>query len=108
MRGGHSTQQRLVGRQSFDCAEAKQGASEVSLDGGKDRPVTSPIDGKRGNQLMSLVASDQVHAPLPPSRFQGMAPLAGWRVAKPMIVAFIYPRLIEVDPMGRLEVRDLG
>jgi hypothetical protein len=35
MRVGHSTQQRLVGRQSFECAEAKQGVSEVSIDGGK-------------------------------------------------------------------------
>jgi hypothetical protein len=34
---GHSTQQRLVGRQSFECAEAKQGVSEVSIDGGKVR-----------------------------------------------------------------------
>ena len=34
---GHSTQQRLVGRQSFEGAEAKQGVSEVSLDGGKVR-----------------------------------------------------------------------
>jgi len=37
MRVGHSTQQRLVGRQSFECIEAKQGVSEVSLDGGKVR-----------------------------------------------------------------------
>lgn len=37
MRIGHSTQQRLVGRQSFECCEAKQGVSEVSLDGGKVR-----------------------------------------------------------------------
>jgi hypothetical protein len=37
MRVGHSTQQRLVGRQSFECAEAKQGVSEVSIDGGKVR-----------------------------------------------------------------------
>jgi hypothetical protein len=34
---GHSSQQRLVGRQSFECAEAKQGVSEVSIDGGKVR-----------------------------------------------------------------------
>lgn len=34
---GHSSQQRLVGRQSFECIEAKQGVSEVSLDGGKVR-----------------------------------------------------------------------
>jgi len=34
---GHSTQQRLVGRQSFACAETQQGVSEVSLDGGKVR-----------------------------------------------------------------------
>ena len=34
---GHSTQQRLVGRQSFEYAEAKQGVSEVSIDGGKVR-----------------------------------------------------------------------
>ena len=32
---GHSTQQRLVGRQSFEWAEAKQGVNEVSIDGGK-------------------------------------------------------------------------
>lgn len=31
---GHSTQQRLVGRQSFELPEAKQGVSEVSIDGG--------------------------------------------------------------------------
>lgn len=37
MQVGHSTQQRLVGRQSFECAEAKQGVSEVSIDGGKVR-----------------------------------------------------------------------
>jgi len=37
MEVGHSTQQRLVGRQSFDCAEAKQGVTEVSIDGGKVR-----------------------------------------------------------------------
>jgi len=37
MRVGHSTQQRLVGRQSFEWMEAKQGISEVSLDGGKVR-----------------------------------------------------------------------
>ena len=34
---GHSTQQRLVGRQSFESVEAKQGVSEVSIDGGKVR-----------------------------------------------------------------------
>ena len=34
---GHSTNQRLVGRQSFDFAEAKQGVSEISIDGGKVR-----------------------------------------------------------------------
>jgi hypothetical protein len=34
---GHSTQQRLVGRQSFEPVEAKQGVSEVSIDGGKVR-----------------------------------------------------------------------
>lgn len=37
MEVGHSTQQRLVGRQSFECAEAKQGVTEVSIDGGKVR-----------------------------------------------------------------------
>lgn len=34
---GHSTQQRLVGRQSFELPEAKQGVREVSIDGGKVR-----------------------------------------------------------------------
>ena len=34
---GHSTQQRLVGRQSFELPELKQGVSEVSIDGGKVR-----------------------------------------------------------------------
>lgn len=34
---GHSTLQRLVARQSFEFAEAKQGVSEISLDGGKVR-----------------------------------------------------------------------
>lgn len=34
---GHSTQQRLVGRQSFELPDAKQGVSEVSIDGGKVR-----------------------------------------------------------------------
>lgn len=34
---GHSTQQRLVGRQSFEFPEAKQGVSEMSIDGGKVR-----------------------------------------------------------------------
>jgi hypothetical protein len=34
---GHSTQQRLVGRQSFELPEVKQGVSEVSIDGGKVR-----------------------------------------------------------------------
>lgn len=34
---GHSTQQRLVGRQSFELPEAKQGVSEMSIDGGKVR-----------------------------------------------------------------------
>ena len=34
---GHSSQQRLVGRQSFEPIEAKQGVSEVSIDGGKVR-----------------------------------------------------------------------
>lgn len=34
---GHSTQQRLVARQSFDLPEAKQGVSEISIDGGKVR-----------------------------------------------------------------------
>lgn len=33
----HSTQQRLVGRQSFELVEAKQGVNEVSIDGGKVR-----------------------------------------------------------------------
>lgn len=42
---GHSTHQRLVGRQSFEMAEAKQGVSEISIDGGKVR-------------LRDLVASD--------------------------------------------------
>ena len=34
---GPSTQQRLVGRQSFELLDAKQGVSEVSIDGGKVR-----------------------------------------------------------------------
>jgi hypothetical protein len=34
---GHSTQQRLVGRQRFELPEVKQGLGEVSLDGGKVR-----------------------------------------------------------------------
>lgn len=34
---GHSTQQRLVGRQCFEEVEAKQGISEISIDGGKVR-----------------------------------------------------------------------
>ena len=34
---GHSSQQRLVGRQSFEPVEVKQGVSEVSIDGGKVR-----------------------------------------------------------------------
>jgi hypothetical protein len=34
---GHSTHHRLVSRQSFEFAEAKQGVSEISLDGGKVR-----------------------------------------------------------------------
>lgn len=37
MKVGHSSQQRLVGRQSFEWPEAKQGISEVSIDGGKVR-----------------------------------------------------------------------
>jgi hypothetical protein len=37
VRIGHSTHQRLVGRQHFEEAEAKQGVSEVSIDGGKVR-----------------------------------------------------------------------
>jgi hypothetical protein len=31
----HSTQQRLVGRQSFEFPESKQGVNELSIDGGK-------------------------------------------------------------------------
>lgn len=34
---GHSTQQRLVGRQSFELPSTKQGVSEISIDGGKVR-----------------------------------------------------------------------
>jgi hypothetical protein len=34
---GHSTQQRLVLRQSFDLPQSKQGVSEVSIDGAKVR-----------------------------------------------------------------------
>jgi hypothetical protein len=34
---GNSGQQQLVGRQSFEPVEAKQGVSEVSIDGGKVR-----------------------------------------------------------------------
>ena len=34
---GHSTQQRLVGRQAFELPDAKQGVSEISIDGGKVR-----------------------------------------------------------------------
>jgi hypothetical protein len=34
---GHSTQQRLVGRQAFELPEVKQGVNEVSIDGGKVR-----------------------------------------------------------------------
>ena len=34
---GHSTQHRLVARQSFEFVEAKQGVDEVSIDGGKVR-----------------------------------------------------------------------
>jgi len=34
---GHSTQQRLVGRQNFELPSAKQGVSELSIDGGKVR-----------------------------------------------------------------------
>jgi len=37
IRLGHSTQHRLVARQSFEFAEAKQGVSEISIDGGKVR-----------------------------------------------------------------------
>jgi hypothetical protein len=45
MRVGHSTQQRLVGRQSFSLPEVKQGLSEVSLDGGKVRLRDLPEGG---------------------------------------------------------------
>lgn len=34
---GHSTQQRLAGRQNFELPIAKQGVSELSIDGGKVR-----------------------------------------------------------------------
>lgn len=34
---GHSTQQRLVARQSFELPEVKQGVSEIAIDGGKVR-----------------------------------------------------------------------
>ncbi len=37
MKVGHSTQQRLVGRQSLALPEAKQAVAEVSVDGGKVR-----------------------------------------------------------------------
>ncbi len=37
MRVGHSTHQRLVNRQELELPQAKQGLSEISLDGGKVR-----------------------------------------------------------------------
>jgi len=37
MKVGHSTQQRLVGRQSLELPDAKQAVAEVSVDGGKVR-----------------------------------------------------------------------
>lgn len=37
MRIGHSTHQRLVGRQCFEGIESKQGVNEASIDGGKVR-----------------------------------------------------------------------
>ena len=37
MRVGHSTHQRLVNRQDLALPEAKQGISEISVDGGKVR-----------------------------------------------------------------------
>jgi hypothetical protein len=36
MNVAHSSHHRLVGRQSFEPVEAKQGVSEVSIDGGKE------------------------------------------------------------------------
>lgn len=59
MRLGHSTHQRLVGRQSFEDAEAKQGVSEVSMDGGKVR-------------LRDLVASDSPWRDYKAVRVQGI------------------------------------
>ena len=63
MRVGHSTQQRLVGRQSCECAEAKQGVSEVSIDGGKVR-------------LRDLVESDSPWRDYKAVRVQGIWLLA--------------------------------
>jgi len=34
---GHSTQQRVVGRQAFEFPNAKQSVNEISVDGGKVR-----------------------------------------------------------------------
>ena len=43
---GHSTQQRLVLRQELPLASAKQGISEISVDGGKvqgERILLNPV-----------------------------------------------------------------
>lgn len=42
---GHSTQQRLVNRQELPLPSAKQGISEISVDGGKVRLRGKPKQG---------------------------------------------------------------
>ena len=57
---------------------------------------------------MPSVPGNHVHPPLPPSRLQVIAPLASRRVAKAIMVSLIHSRLIDVDPMRRLGVKDLS
>ena len=45
MKVGHSTQQRLVNRQELPLPSAKQGISEISVDGGKVRLRGEPKAG---------------------------------------------------------------
>ena len=50
MRVSHSTQQRLVHRQTFELPQIKETVEEMSVDGGKVR-LRTPIDNRVNGEI---------------------------------------------------------
>ena len=59
--------------------------------GFEDGSVTSPFDGKRRNQLMPTIPSNEIDPTTALSRFHVITPLAHQGIAIPVGIALIHP-----------------